>query len=326
MWIIIITIVLLLMYIFIFTPYPFVWLLRSKKEEQTEKEPENIDEIKAGLIIKTNLPYPSAYPQSTFDFYYDPHQPVQHVIVWVHGGAFIAGSSIGMRNFGPMLAKQGYAVCAMNYAYAPRYSFPVQIRQVDEMLCYTKDYLQKEYQIDLVGAFLGGDSAGANIVASYATMYKNNQLATKSQIELRNSLPIQGLLLFCGPYDFTEDLQRDEFKQLKTFLKYIGWSYLGHKSWMKRQEKVLASPLINIHSDFPSAYICDGKKFSFMWQGKKLVKVLEEKGIDVKSRFYDDMPHEFQFNFVKYPEESMQVFKESVAFLDRMTGKEEKEC
>ena len=63
-----------------------------------------------------------------------------------------------------------------------------------------------------------------------------------------------------------------------------------------------------------------------MWQGKKLVKVLEEKGIDVKSRFYDDMPHEFQFNFVKYPEESMQVFKESVAFLDRMTGKEEKEC
>ena len=326
MWIIIITILLLLIYILVFTPYPFVWLLRSKKEEQTNKEPENINEIKAGLIIKTNLPYPSVYPQSTFDFYYDPHQPVQHVIIWVHGGSFISGTSAGMKNFGPMLAKQGYAVCAMNYAYAPRYSFPVQIRQVDEMLCYARTFMLENYQIDLKGVFLGGDSAGANIVASYATMYANHSLASQSHIQLHNALPIQGLLLFCGPYDFTEDLQRDEFKQLKTFLKYIGWSYLGHKSWMKRSEKVLASPLMNINDHFPPAYICDGKKFSFMWQGKKLVKTLEEKGIDVESRFYEDLPHEFQFHFVKYPEESMQVFKESVAFLDRMTGKDKKAC
>lgn len=326
MWIIIITILLFFVYIFVLTPYPFVWLLRFKKEEQTEKGPKNINEIKTGLIIKTNLPYPSAYPQSTFDFYYDPLTPVRHVIVWVHGGSFISGTSAGMKNFGPMLAKQGYAVCAMNYAYAPRYSFPVQIRQVDEMLCYAKTFMLENYQINLEGAFLGGDSAGANISACYATMDANETLASQSKVKLHNSLPIQGLLLFCGPYDFTEDLQKEEFRQLKTFLKYIGGSYLGHKSWMKRQEKVLASPLININSHFPPAYICDGKKFSFMWQGKKLVKVLEEKGIDVKSRFYDDMPHEFQFNFVKYPEESKQVFKESVAFLDRMTGKEKKEC
>ena len=75
MWIIIITILLFFVYIFVLTPYPFVWLLRFKKEEQTEKGPKNINEIKTGLIIKTNLPYPSAYPQSTFDFYYDPLTP-----------------------------------------------------------------------------------------------------------------------------------------------------------------------------------------------------------------------------------------------------------
>ena len=149
MWIIIITILLFFVYIFVLTPYPFVWLLRFKKEEQTEKGPKNINEIKTGLIIKTNLPYPSAYPQSTFDFYYDPLTPVRHVIVWVHGGSFISGTSAGMKNFGPMLAKQGYAVCAMNYAYAPRYSFPVQIRQVDEMLCYAKTFMLENYQINL---------------------------------------------------------------------------------------------------------------------------------------------------------------------------------
>lgn len=326
MWIIFITILLLIVYILILTPYPFVWLLRSKKEEQVEKGPKNINEIKTGLIIKTNLPYPSQSPQSTFDFYYDPLTPLRHVIVWVHGGSFISGTSAGMKNFGPMLAKQGYAVCAMNYAYAPRYSFPVQIRQLDEMLCYAKTFMLENYQIDLEGAFLGGDSAGANIAASYATMYADDKLASESQVKLNNALPIQGLLLFCGPYDFTEDIQKEEFKQLKTFLKYIGWSYLGHKSWMKRHEKIYASPLININDHFPPAYICDGKKFSFMWQGKKLVKALKEKGIDVDSRFYEELPHEFQFDYVKYPEESMQVYKDSIAFLDRVLKKEKKEC
>lgn len=326
MWIILLIIVCIIMYILILTPYPFVWLLRSKKEEITEKGPHNIKEIKEGLIIKTNLPYPSAYPQSTFDFYYDPLTPVKQVIVWVHGGSFIAGSSIGLRNFGPMMAKHGYAVFAMNYAYAPRYSFPVQIRQVDEMLCYAKKYLAKEYLIDVDGAFLGGDSAGANIVASYATMHVNDSLAKEANVELHNSLPIQGLLLFCGPYDFTEDLTKEEFKQLKTFLKYIGWSYLGHKSWMKRNEKVFASPLLHINQDFPPTYICDGRKFSFMWQAKKMVETLKQHHVDVESRFFEHMPHEFQFDYVKNNEESMLVFNDSVAFLDKINKKEVKEC
>lgn len=326
MWIILIVVIAILVYILLFTPYPFVWLLRSKKEEHKEKGPKNIQEIKDGLIIETNLPYPSCYPQSTFDFYYDPTQPIKQLIIWVHGGSFIAGSSIGVRNFGPMLAKQGYAVCAMNYAYSPRYCFPVQIRQVDEMLCYAKKYILKEYQIELTEAILGGDSAGANISASYTTMVCDKKLAEESQVQLKNQLTIQGLLLFCGPYDFTEDLNREEFKQLKTFLKYIGWSYLGHKSWFHRREKELASPLVHINDYFPPAYICDGKKFSFMWQGKKLVEELKKHHIDVKSRFFEIMPHEFQFDFVEYPEESMQVFHDSVEFLEILSREENKEC
>lgn len=328
MWLIgfIFILIVLVIYVAIFTPYPFVWLLRSKKEEQVEKGPKNIEEIKAGLVIVTNLPYPSLYPQSTFDFYYDPNQTVKKVIVWVHGGSFIAGTSAGFRNFGPMLAKKGYAVCAMNYAYAPRYSFPVQIRQVDEMLQYIKEYMKTTYHLDLLDVILGGDSAGANIVASYASMYTNVKLASESKVHLSNTLPIGGLLLFCGPYDFTENIQREEFKQLQTFLKYIGWSYLGHKSWNKRNEKILASPLVNIQKEFPPAYICDGKKYSFMWQGKKLVQALKEHNIFVQCRFYEEMPHEFQFDFVKHPKEAMQIFNDSITFLETIVGKEEKEC
>lgn len=316
--------IIILLYIAFLTPYPFVWLLKSKKEEMRDKSPENIEVIKEGISVVTNLSYPSKYPQATYDLYVPKNSPIKTLIVWVHGGSFIAGTSIGMRNFGPLLASNGYVVCAMNYAYAPRFSFPTQIRQVDEMLCHIcKKYHQEEITIENI--ILGGDSAGANIVASYASMYKNETLASKAKVTLYNTTPIKGLLLFCGPYNFCEDFTKEEFKEFRVFMKYIGWSYLGHKNWWRRQEKDLASPLLNVHPQFVPAYICDGKKFSFMWQGKKLAEAMQSYGIYTKTRFYPEMSHEFQFEYKKHPKEAMQVYYDSLEFLQEVL-KEEAEC
>lgn len=319
---IIILIIVVIVYILFWTPYPFVWLLRSKHEEEKEKGPHNIEEIKEGVHILPNLPYPSAYPQATYDLYLPKNQTMKHMIVWVHGGSFISGTSRGMRNFAPMLASQGYGVCAMNYAYAPRFHFPVQIKQVDELLCHIQDQLKQD-NILIEDFILGGDSAGANIAASYASMYQNDKLLSKVKITLNNTLPIKGLLLFCGPYDMCEDFQKEEFKQFRLFMKYIGWSYLGHKYWWKRDERQWASPLHHIHDRFPPAYICDGKKFSFMWQGQKLAKVLQEKGKYVESRFYEHMSHEFQFDYQKNQEEAMLVYEDTLHFLKQILEKED---
>lgn len=63
--IIILILIVVGIYFVFWTPYPFVWLLRSKKEEQKEKGPQNIEDIKEGVHILPNLPYPSKYPQAT---------------------------------------------------------------------------------------------------------------------------------------------------------------------------------------------------------------------------------------------------------------------
>ena len=318
---IILIIIIIILYIVFWTPYPFVWLLRSKKEVEREKGPNNIEEIKEEIHILPNLPYPSKYPQATYDLYLPKNQPIKHMIVWVHGGSFISGDSRGMRNFAPMLASQGYGVCAMNYAYAPRCHFPSQVKQVDEMLCHIQNDLKKD-NIMIEDFILGGDSAGANIAATYASMYQNETLALKANVNLLNSLPIKGLLLFCGPYDLSEDFQKEEFKQFRLFMKYIGWSYLGHKNWWKRDERFYSSPLHNIHKHFPPAYICDGKKFSFMWQGQKLVQALKQQEIYVESRFYEHMSHEFQFDYQKNEQEALQVYEDTLHFLKHILEKE----
>lgn len=90
---IILIIIIIILYIVFWTPYPFVWLLRSKKEVEREKGPNNIEEIKEGIHILPNLPYPSKYPQATYDLYLPKNQPIKHMIVWVHGGSFISGDS-----------------------------------------------------------------------------------------------------------------------------------------------------------------------------------------------------------------------------------------
>lgn len=295
------------------TPYPFVMLLRSKKEAHREKGPEHIKEIRERIIIKTKEHYPSKYPNHTFDFY--ANDKPKSILVWVHGGSFISGTSEGAKNFAAMLADQGIIVCAINYAYAPRYAFPTQIHQLDEFLCYLPTLLKQHGYPEELPVFVGGDSAGANIAAAFTCMSVNLSLQQQAHVQLQSPQHIHGALLFCGPYDFSEDFHKSEFAKFAKFFHYIGWSYLGHKNWQKRKEKEWASPYLQINQDFPPLYVCDGKKFSFLWQGKALIDKAASLGIETSSRFYEDMEHEFQFDYQKHPEEAMQVFQDSLAFI-----------
>lgn len=306
-------------YIVFGTPYPFVWLLKSQKEEHREKGPDGIEKLRQMTSIEENLSYPSKYPNATFDVYQGNDVEAKRILIWVHGGSFISGTSKGAKNFAVQLAQEGTIVCAINYAYAPRYSFPTQIKQVNEFLSYLPEYLTKHAITKQLPIFIGGDSAGANIAALYTCLTVNKVLQKTLSIDVINKENLAGCLLFCGPYDFCEEVDRPEFKSFAKFFRYIGWSYLGHKHWQKRSEKRYASPYHQLTKDIPPLYIVDGKKFSFLWQGRAFAKKAEELGISVQTRFYEEQSHEFQFDYQKNKEEAMVVLQESIAFLERYT-------
>ena len=54
---------------------------------------------------------------------------------------------------------------------------------------------------------------------------------------------------------------------------------------------------------------------------KSWQKKLSDMQVYVKSDFYEDMPHEFQFDYVKYPKEAMEVFENSCAFMEDIERK-----
>lgn len=310
-----ITIIVLLFFVYLlfFTPYPFVLYLRSKKNTVRSKSPADIADIYMKIKKEPGLTYISKFRNNTYDSYTPIEKNEDTLIIWLHGGAFVSGNSRGMRNFGPMLASKEFNVCAMNYEHAPEKPFPTQVIQIDEMISYARNYMG-----DYKNIVLGGDSAGANLVACYATLYRNQKAKDELGIKLQTEKNIDALLLFCGPYDFTESYKDPRYKEFHRFMKYIGWSYFGKARWQQSKETIYASPLHNINDEFPPTYITDGKKYSFLWQGKKLVEELNKQGIKVKSRFFENMVHEFQFDYERYPEEAMQVYNDVLSFLNEI--------
>lgn len=309
--IIILSILALCIYLIFMTPYPFVCFLRRQIGSGRSKSPNNISEYLEKVSREYAVEFPSKYNNNNYDIATPLNGEIKGVILWIHGGSFIGGSSEGTRNFGPMIASQGYIFLAMNYAYSPEYSFPTQLHQVGEML----NYISNDNRFNNKPIILGGDSAGANIAANYITITSNEKLSKKYNLFSNDNQQIEACLLFCGPFDFTENIKKDDFKKYNTFMKYIGWSYFGKRKWKKYDKHRDASPLININDRFPKTYVCDGKIASFLWQGKRLVEVSEKKGIEVQGRFYEYLPHEFQFDYEKYPEEAIQVFNDVVTFL-----------
>lgn len=292
----------------------FIHLLRKDKGTGHKKDPKNIEEIKNNLIIIHDQVYPSTYKKNTYDLYLPKDKKNVPVIIWVHGGSFIAGDKEGTRNFGPLMASQGYAFISINYEWAPEQKFPHQIIQLSQFITYLVDELSSLYPIDIQSLILGGDSAGANIVASYIAI--TNHPSLQAQLPTIPYYPIKASLLFCGPYKLDLNIENIEDKRLRFYFETIGWAYSHKKRWWKTDFPKLSSPMYWMNDKFVPTYITDGSDFSFEEHAKKMVSLLEENEVYVKSRFFEKrLPHEFQFNYTKYAEESYQVYEDCLSFL-----------
>ena len=88
------------------------------------------------------------------------------IVVYVHGGGWIAGSKgrgPGMSDT-PALLARGYVVAAVNYRLAPRYKFPAQIEDIKCAIRFLRAHaLALNIDPNRVGAW--GSSAGGHLVA-----------------------------------------------------------------------------------------------------------------------------------------------------------------
>ena len=285
-------------FLFVCTPWPAIWILRKPMSGTAGLTyPAGCENVLEQVQVLRDQPYPSEEGRSVYDLYLPKEARNAPLIVWVHGGAFIAGDKSGVENWGAMLASQGYAVAAVEYQIAPECRYPGQPRQVGE--CIRSLLARQDLPIDRQKVYLAGDSAGAHIAAQCALAMTNPDFAAATGLEpAMDPETLQGMVLCCGPYDVESFLDQED-PLIRFFVSRIGWAMLGTKNW---KDNPLV-PTLNVADwvtpDFPRSFITNGNTGSFESQGKELAAALEERGVEVSTLFFgpeEPTGHEYQYD------------------------------
>lgn len=179
--------------------------------------------LDSDVVYRNDLCYGNKYPNSFFDIWYPSNRQKQKeaTVIFFHGGGFLFGDKVG----GDPLAKgedssaailkgladHGYQVVSADYALAPEYRFPEQIRQANELLNFLLLHGQ-EYGLNVDRMVLMGSSAGANIVEILGTILTNQDYAEKLNITVAPELKerICGIVVDESALDLTEANQNME--------------------------------------------------------------------------------------------------------------------
>lgn len=123
-----------------------------------------------------------------------PRGPGPHpVMVYLHGGAWVAGSPKSHRKLTARIAEAGYLVFSVDYRLAPEHPFPAGLNDCVSAIGWTVRNAHS-YGGDPARLAVGGDSAGANLAAAAALSLRSAVSGPK----------ISALALIYGVFDMSD--------------------------------------------------------------------------------------------------------------------------
>jgi Esterase/lipase len=248
------------------------------------------------------------------------------LIIWVHGGAYVAGDKGYLTFFARVLANYGYAVAVLNYTLAPEAHYPEQIFQIGKAYNFlTQGKYQDKNCIDTERIFLAGDSAGAQMVSQFALLqtnlvYRGEFVATHPDSSLPEIIPtenLRGMLLYCGPYSLKE-VQASPKPLLRFLFWQMGWAYFGKRRLTNLPALDEVDIVPHLTATFPPSFVSDGNTLTFTKHGKDLVTTLKGLGVPTTELIFENskkVPHEFQLNLGT--PEARQALVTALAFLKK---------
>lgn len=307
------------------SPWPYAMLIRYVFNKEGLKVNENLGKrVPPGVFEMRNFQYTPQHKDAILDVYYPSsiNETAQTlpVIVWIHGGGWVAGSKDHLSNYCKILADKGYIVAAIDYTLAPGGNYPLPLKQTQRSLQYLMANA-KRFHIDTNRFILAGDSGGAHIAAQSANIIYNKNYADLLGVQPAiNPDGLAGLMLYCGPYDTSLLDFKSDFSG---FLKTILWAYSGQKD-LKSTVFKTASVINYVTAAYPPTFISVGNADPLLPQSLALARKLSGLGVPVDSLFFKDnykpaLPHEYQFNLDTDAGE--MALKRSLEFLKKVTAR-----
>lgn len=231
---------------------PFAWY-----------RPEQLDGLPPTLWIETR---PASRPA-------DPEK----VILYLHGGGFVAGSPQTHRK---MLARLsalcGVRICAPDYRKAPEHSFPAAL---DDCVLVYRSLLKRGYAPENI--IIGGDSAGGGLTFSLLAAIEGKDPMPRAVFAFS---PIVDLR-FLSP-SFEENQQRDPLLPAHR-RDLVLTHYLAGSS----ADDALASPVLHGFQTPPPAFFQFSTTEILRDESRRMAEVLLRAGGQVELDEWPDAPH-----------------------------------
>lgn len=210
------------------------------------------------------------------------------VLVYFHGGAWVAGNPASHRKLTHRMAEGGCLVVSADYRLAPDNPFPAGFDDCLAAVAWAVAHAH-EYGGDPSRIAVGGDSAGGNLAAAVAI-----ELAQR-----RRAPPLAAAVLIYGVFDFAE-------VGGPMFARSLRDAYLGRDASAALLRDTRVSPLHGARWLPPTLIICGGRD-PLLDDSRALQHQLEQAGVRHELVVASGMPHGFM---------QMEFFAESRRCMD----------
>lgn len=320
---IMVLIIALLFCLFTSSPKPSTWVIKQLfKGNQTIQDSIAYAEVSDEVTVINNIRYPSVHADNTLDIYFPTGKTHLPVLFWLHGGGFVGGDNVGLREFATYLAaKAQIAVILIDYEKSPDLHYPGQVLQTGQAIEFILGRQANYPMFNLSAIAFGGDSAGGQIAGQYTLVQTNRDYAKALDIQrqpIKDS--VKCFISYCSPLNLKQmkDVKL-ESRFMKFFVGTVSWAWLGKKDWKTSKELLQASLVDHLTAEFPASFITDGNTFSFADQGIMFHNRLKELSVNSEALFYEDsseqVNHEYQFNY--QTAQAQDCLEKTVTFLDK---------
>jgi len=225
-----------------------------------------------------------------------PAGPGPHpVLVYLHGGAWVAGSPASHRKLTARFVEAGFLVLSVDYRLAPEHPFPAAFDDCLAAVHWAAAHAAR-YGGDPARLTLGGDSAGANLAAAVAIALAGRRDAPR----------VRALALIYGVFDMRDMGSASANRGI-------------HRAYLPGEpEDWLNDPRVSpIHAAaaLPPSFVIVGRQDPLLAQSRRLREILERAGVRHQYVEAAGMPHGFmQMEFLGGVR---KLVKEMAQFLDR---------
>jgi acetyl esterase len=202
------------------------------------------------------------------------------VVVYLHGGGWIGGSTKTHRKLGMQFAEAGYLTINVDYRLAPEHPFPAGLEDCLYAVKWTGENA-KRWNGDVSRLAVGGDSAGGNLTAATLTSLAAEKYAGPAK-------PKAALLIY-GVYDFPATIKREKAGSIDGMVKaYAGAGYPAIL------EDPRVSPLRAVKPGaLPPSFVICGTADPLLPETHSMADALKRADIRHEVVILEDMPHGF---------------------------------